>query len=89
MSDLPVAEVGGEDLLGGTVLADPHAGRKFGGKVKDSVLAYVFLAPALVTFAWPPVLVAVSVNVSPLSDAVSLITAVRTSSVVPLTGIAT
>ena len=45
--------------------------------------------PALVTFAWPPVLVAVSVNVSPLSDAVSLITAVRTSSVVPLTGIAT
>lgn len=51
MSDLPVAEVGGEDLLGGTVLADPHAGRKFGGKVKDSVLAYVFLAPALVTFA--------------------------------------
>lgn len=51
MSDLPVAEVGAEDLLGGTVLADPHAGRKFGGKVRDAVLAYVFLAPALVTFA--------------------------------------
>ena len=51
MSDLPVAEVGGEDLLGGTVLADPHAGRKLGGKVKDSVLAYLFLAPALITFA--------------------------------------
>ena len=51
MSDLPVAEVGGEDLLGSTVLTDPHAGRKFGGKVKDSVLAYLFLAPALITFA--------------------------------------
>jgi sn-glycerol 3-phosphate transport system permease protein len=51
VSDLPVAEVGGEDLLAGTRLADPHAGRKFGGKVKDSLLAYLFLAPALLTFA--------------------------------------
>ncbi len=50
MSDLPVAEVGGEDLLGGTVLPDPRAGRKVGGKVKDALLAYAFLAPALVTF---------------------------------------
>jgi sn-glycerol 3-phosphate transport system permease protein len=51
VSDLPVAEVGGEDLLGRTVLTDPYAGQKFSGKVKDSVLAYVFLAPALITFA--------------------------------------
>ena len=51
MSDLPFAEVGGEDLLGGTVLADPRAGRRLGGKVKDALLAYLFLAPALLTFA--------------------------------------
>ena len=51
MSDLPVAEVGGEDLLGGTVLVDPRAGRRLGGKVKDALLAYLFLAPALLTFA--------------------------------------
>ncbi|MFM7063161.1 MAG: carbohydrate ABC transporter permease [Actinomycetes bacterium] len=51
MSDLPVAEVGGEDLLRGTVLPDPHAGRRLSGKVKDALLAYVFLAPALLTFA--------------------------------------
>ena len=51
MSDLPVAEVGGEDLLGGTVLPDPQAGRRLGGKVKDALLAYLFLAPALLTFA--------------------------------------
>jgi sn-glycerol 3-phosphate transport system permease protein len=51
VSDLPVAEVGGEDLLGGTVLPDPQAGRRLGGKVKDALLAYLFLAPALLTFA--------------------------------------
>ena len=50
MTDLPVAEVGGEDL---SPIAAPLGSRTRtrGQKLKDSLLAYLFLLPALVVFA--------------------------------------
>ena len=50
MTDLPVAEVGGEDL---SPIAAPLGSRTrtLGQKLKDSLLAYLFLLPALVVFA--------------------------------------
>jgi sn-glycerol 3-phosphate transport system permease protein len=53
LTDLPITGVGAEDLATTpvTVLQDPHSARRFGGRLKDSSLAYLFLAPALLAFA--------------------------------------
>ena len=50
MTDLPIAEVGGEDLA---PISAPLGSRtrSRGSRVKDALMAYLFLLPALVVFA--------------------------------------
>ncbi|MFM7068227.1 MAG: carbohydrate ABC transporter permease, partial [Actinomycetes bacterium] len=51
MTDLPMAVPDGEHLGAEPAVVNPYQARRFGGKVRDAALAYLFLAPALIVFA--------------------------------------